>query len=74
VNHFVQRLIMDGDGFRQNGVMSVNWSYAVDLRGKTRGAFCVCDTQQQKNGKRQVVAERDKKLCKDYTKRGRVIR
>jgi len=32
INHFIQRLIMDGGGFRQNGAMNVNWSYAVDLR------------------------------------------
>jgi hypothetical protein len=24
INHFVQRLVMDGGGFRQNGAMNVN--------------------------------------------------
>jgi len=31
INHFVQRLIMDGDGFRQNGAMNI---YRSNLRGK----------------------------------------
>jgi hypothetical protein len=32
INHFVQRLIMDGDGFRQNGAMNI---WRSNLRGKS---------------------------------------
>jgi hypothetical protein len=52
MNHFIQRLIMDGGGFRQNGAMNVNRSYAVELRRQEGRCICVCATQQQKNGKR----------------------
>jgi hypothetical protein len=33
MNHFVQRLIMDSDGFRQNGAINI---YRSNLRGKRR--------------------------------------
>jgi hypothetical protein len=41
MNNFAQRLVMDGGGFRQNGAMNVNWSYAVELR-RQEGRYILC--------------------------------
>jgi hypothetical protein len=39
MNHFVQRLIMDGGGFRQNGVMNIYRSYL--RRQDSRRILCM---------------------------------